>query len=136
MLHIKSSGIMNRLSSLYHSQAIRYCAVGGLNTLVTAAVILTLTTLGVGLYLSNLSGYVVGILFSFVLNTYFTFSSKPSLQRLIKFITCCAICYVINLIAMNIAMLFGINNEYLIQVVGMVFYTVCGFIINKIWVMR
>ncbi|MBK4366696.1 GtrA family protein, partial [Enterobacter hormaechei] len=36
--------------------------VGGMNTLVTAFVIITLTALGCGLYLSNLFGYVVGIL--------------------------------------------------------------------------
>ncbi|MCE0810903.1 GtrA family protein [Buttiauxella sp. S04-F03] len=127
---------MNRLSSIYYSQAIRYCVVGGVNTIATAAVILSLTTLGTGLYLSNLSGYFAGILFSFVLNTYFTFSSKPSLPRLIKFITCCAICYSINLIAMNATMLLNIDNEYLIQIIGMFFYTACGFIINKIWVMK
>ncbi len=39
------------LSTIYKNQALRYCMVGGMNTLVTAFVIITLTALGCGLYL-------------------------------------------------------------------------------------
>ncbi|WP_353622158.1 GtrA family protein [Citrobacter sp. CK196] len=125
-----------KLSAVYQNQAIRYCIVGGMNTVVTVAVILSLTASGFGLYVSNFSGYVVGILFSYVLNTYFTFSSKPSFRRLVKFIACCAACYVINLIAMKSSMVLGFENEYLIQLTGMFFYTISGFLINKLWVMK
>ncbi|EOG8082448.1 GtrA family protein [Citrobacter sp. CK184] len=107
-----------------------------MNTAVTACVILALTASGFGLYVSNFSGYVVGILFSYVLNTYFTFSSKPSFRRLVKFIVCCAACYVINLIAMKTTIAFGFENKYLIQLAGMFFYTISGFLINKLWVMK
>lgn len=124
------------LSTIYKNQAFRYCMVGGMNTLVTAIVIVTLTALGCGLYLSNFWGYVVGILFSYALNTYFTFSSRPTIGRLAKFITCCAGCYVINILAMKSAMVLGIDNEYIIQLTGMLFYTASGFFINKLWVMK
>ncbi|ENK7080898.1 GtrA family protein, partial [Raoultella ornithinolytica] len=40
--------------------------VGLLNTAITAVVIFLLMSAGVGIYLSNAMGYVVGILFSFV----------------------------------------------------------------------
>lgn len=126
---------MNNLSHYYHNQAIRYCAVGGLNTIVTAAVILFLTGSGVGLYVSNLCGYIIGILFSFFLNIHFTFSSKPSFHRLIKFIVCCVACYGINLVVMNFVMLLN-SDKYIIQISGMIFYTIFGFIINKFWVMK
>lgn len=123
-------------SSLYKNEAIRYCLVGGVNTAITAAVIFGLTVFGFGLYSSNASGYVVGILFSYFLNTYFTFSSKASLCRLTKFITCCLVCYIINIIAMKLAMLIGVENYYYIQINGMFFYTVSGYLINKLWVMK
>lgn len=127
---------MNKIQSFYRSQAIRFCVVGIINTTVTAVVILSLTTYGVGLYLSNATGYVVGVLLSFILNTYFTFSSRPSLSRLFKFILCCIICYVINLISMNVAMSLTNVNKYILQLVGMFFYTTSGFLINKLWVMK
>ncbi|HBC9224085.1 GtrA family protein [Enterobacter cloacae subsp. cloacae] len=124
------------LASIYRNQALRYCLVGGMNTAVTAVVIITLTAAGVGLYFSNFAGYVVGVLFSFILNTVFTFSSKPSATKLLKFLTCCGVCYAINLFTMNIAMLSGAENVYFVQLTGMFFYTVSGFIINKLWVMK
>lgn len=124
------------LSTIYKNQALRYCMVGGMNTLVTAFVIITLTALGCGLYLSNFFGYVVGILVSYALNTYFTFSSRPTLRRLTKFIFCCAYCYLINIIAMRLAIGIGMENKYIIQLIGMFFYTASGFFINKLWVMK
>lgn len=124
------------LTSIYHSQALRYCLVGGMNTAVTACVIFILIAIGYGLYVANFAGYVVGVLFSFILNTLFTFSSKPSASKLMKFLTCCGICYVINLFSMKIVMFFGIENIYFIQLTGMIFYTVSGFVINKLWVMK
>lgn len=124
------------LSQFYKNQAIRYCVVGGMNTAVTAIVIIALTATGFGLYASNFMGYVVGILFSYILNTCFTFSSKPTVNRLIKFITCCAVCYVINIVAMKASITLGLKNEYLIQLSGMILYTISGFILNKLWVMK
>ncbi|EKR5720489.1 GtrA family protein, partial [Escherichia coli] len=50
------------------SQAVRYVFVGLANTALTAAVIFSLMQFGVGIYLSNVSGYVAGILFSFIMN--------------------------------------------------------------------
>ena len=124
------------LTSIYRNQALRYCLVGGMNTAVTAVVIITLTAAGVGLYFSNFAGYAVGVLFSFILNTVFTFSSKPSAAKLLKFLICCCVCYIINLFAMKMVILFGIENIYAIQLTGMFFYTISGFIINKLWVMK
>ncbi|WP_407205313.1 hypothetical protein [Enterobacter cloacae] len=43
------------LASIYRNQALRYCLVGGMNTAVTAVVIITLTAAGVGLYLALLN---------------------------------------------------------------------------------
>lgn len=124
------------LTSIYRSQALRYCLVGGLNTTVTACVIITLTAVGAELYFANFLGYAVGILFSYILNTVFTFSSKPSVSKLLKFLACCGVCYVINLLAMKMVMLSCVENVYFIQLTGMFFYTVSGFVINKLWVMK
>ncbi|MES5434516.1 GtrA family protein [Klebsiella pneumoniae] len=40
--------------------------------------------LGLGIYLSNAMGYVVGIVFSFIANTIFTFTQPISINRLIQ----------------------------------------------------
>ncbi|MHB7859258.1 GtrA family protein [Klebsiella pneumoniae] len=46
----------------------KYGLVGIVNTLITAVVIFLLMHLGLGIYLSNAMGYVVGIVFSFIAN--------------------------------------------------------------------
>ncbi|HBZ3582191.1 TPA: GtrA family protein, partial [Klebsiella pneumoniae] len=46
-------------------QLMKYGLVGIVNTLITAVVIFLLMHLGLGIYLSNAMGYVVGIVFSF-----------------------------------------------------------------------
>ena len=59
-------------------EAFRYIIVGLANTAITAVVIFGLMHVGVGVYLSNATGYVVGIIFSFVMNAKFTFSTTLS----------------------------------------------------------
>ena len=84
-----------------------------------------------GVYTSNAIGYIVGIIISFILNTLFTFSTKLTWIRFIKFIINCGVCYIINLTIIYLVLF--INNEwiYFAQLCGMGAYTVSGFIFNK-----
>jgi len=120
----------------YNNQVVRYCAVGTANTTVTAIAILAMTAFGFGLYSANIIGYMIGILLSFALNTYFTFSTKPSIRILVKFLICCLTSYIINLIAMKSSQYLGLTDKYAIQIIGMFFYTASGFLTNKLWVMK
>ncbi|VEC87594.1 GtrA family protein [Raoultella ornithinolytica] len=73
------------MKKILSNPALKYVMVGLLNTAITAVVIFLLMSAGVGIYLSNAMGYVVGILFSFVVNSLFTFSKALSGKRFIKF---------------------------------------------------
>lgn len=114
----------------------KYILVGVSNTLVTAIVIFLLMKLGFGIYTSNAIGYSIGIILSFTLNTLFTFSQKITIIRFLKFMLNCGICYLINLIA--ITLILYINEEwiYFSQLAGMGTYTITGFLLNKLWVMK
>ncbi|OUI78893.1 polysaccharide synthesis protein GtrA [Commensalibacter intestini] len=125
----------------------KYIMVGAANTLLTMLVIFALMHSGVNMYVSNALGYVVGIVFSFILNSLFTFSAKLSFEKLIKFLIVCLISYLINLIAIKAFLLLFPNRIYLAQynmhlevyiaqLCGMGFYTVTGFVLNKLWVMK
>lgn len=56
--------------------------------------------------------------------------------RFIKFVSTCAFCYILNLIAMKVFFIVIPNAIYTAQVVGMVIYTTAGFILNKYWSMK
>lgn len=118
------------------AQALKYVFVGLSNTAVTATVIFALLKSGVGIYPSNASGYIAGIFFSFVMNTKFTFSVSLSSLRFIKFISACAICYVLNLMAMKLSFMVMPDKIYTAQILGMFSYTATGFILNKYWSMK
>ena len=117
-------------------QAVKYVFVGLANTALTATVIFSLMQFGVGVYPSNASGYIAGIIFSFIMNVKFTFSTSLSLMRFIKFISACAICYIFNLMAMKVFLIFMPESVYAAQFIGMFFYTAIGFIFNKFWSMK
>ncbi len=117
-------------------QPVRYALVGLANTAVTAVIIFSLMKLGLGVYASNAAGYVVGILFSFVINSLFTFATALSKTRFIQFILVCGFCYVANVIAMKLFFLHFPTAVYSAQITGMFFYTVAGFLLNKYWAMK
>ncbi|HGY1192887.1 TPA: GtrA family protein [Citrobacter braakii] len=110
--------------------------MGGGNTLLTAVVIITLTFLGLSLFLSNAIGYAVGIIFSFVMNSIFTFKKKVCPRNLLRFMLVCFICYIVNVVVMKIALASGVENYYVVQSLGMIFYTILSFFINKKWSMK
>ncbi|WP_353958354.1 GtrA family protein [Klebsiella pneumoniae] len=117
-------------------QLMKYGLVGIVNTLITAVVIFLLMHLGLGIYLSNAMGYVVGIVFSLIANTIFPFTQPVSINRLIKFLCVCFICYVANIIVIKIFFVFMPEKIYSAQILGMFTYTITGFILNKFWAMK
>ena len=117
-------------------QATRYALVGLTNTGITGLVIFFLMHWGLGVYASNAAGYTAGILFSFVANSLFTFSAEISLPRLARFLVSSFFCWILNIIAIKLFLIFMPSYAYVAQFIGMVIYTVTGFLINKLWVMK
>lgn len=114
----------------------KYVAVGLINTLITGCVIFILMHIGMGVYGANFIGYVIGIIVSFILNSTFTFSSRMNVKKFLMFLLTCGICYLLNLFAIKTFLMLFPHQIYLSQLVGMFFYTVAGFVINKYWVMK
>nr|WP_315301194.1 GtrA family protein [Raoultella terrigena] len=124
------------MKNLLSNPALKYVMVGLLNTAITAVVIFLLMSSGVGIYISNALGYVVGILFSFVVNSLFTFSTTLTGKRFIKFLASCAVCWVANIITVKIFLIIFSDFIYMAQLCGMIVYTISGYLINKLWVMK
>ncbi|MEB7601546.1 GtrA family protein [Raoultella terrigena] len=124
------------MNNLLSNPALKYVMVGLLNTAITAVVIFLLMSAGVGIYISNALGYMLGILFSFVVNSLFTFSTTLTGKRFIKFLASCAVCWVANIITVKIFLMIFSDFIYIAQLCGMIVYTISGYLINKLWVMK
>lgn len=116
---------------------IRYGAVGLVNTGVTALVIFLLKLTGIHYVFYTLAGYAVGITISFFLNRKFTFrsngkTSKQALKFLLVTGSLLALTQLLQYLLIDVA---GIN-ETIGVILGMVFYTGTGYILNRLFVFR
>ena len=127
-------------NKLFNSQTkkqfIKYCFIGGFNTFIGLLFIFLLIWSGISVYLANLLGYIIGFLISYILNSRFTFFVQYSNVRLIKFFIGVIISYLLNLITIYLILSFYPNMKYLSQILGVIVYTLSGFLINKFWAMK
>ncbi|MHB8062078.1 MAG: GtrA family protein [Ruminiclostridium sp.] len=118
---------------------VKYGLVGVINTLITGIILFVLMNgFGVSYDISNAVGYVAGFFNSFIMNKFWTFKGNQAstLRQLIKFTAVFAICYLIQL-SLVIFMVEKLNvNKNISQLVGMVFYTLIGFVFNKLFTFK
>ncbi len=114
-------------------QAIKYGLVGVSNTFITMVVIWSMLKLfGLPDIISNISGYIAGVLNSFIWNKQWTFKSTDSwMGSAIRFGIVFAICYLLQL-----GLLLYLNahlsiDPYYNHLIAMAFYTVINFLMNK-----
>jgi putative flippase GtrA len=115
------------------NQFIKYLIVGIFNTtLGYGTIFLCMYIFMFSPELSNLIGYVLGMIFSFFANRKFTFkSTEKASQEFIKFIAVCLVAYLANFITL-ITLVRELNlNAGFSQVISGGVYVICGFLMNK-----
>lgn len=87
---------MNCFRKIYHNSFFKFAFVGILNTLIGTFVMFLCYHLGCGYWLSSAMNYIVGSIFSYFANKYFTFrSNNQSKNEIVKFVLNISICYLI-----------------------------------------
>ncbi|WP_434006878.1 GtrA family protein [Paenibacillus konkukensis] len=137
---------MNMKKLHLNSQFTRYVLVGMINTLLTLCVVFILVNVfHVNILISNIFGYVIGLINSFILNKRFTFESKDDSLRsfakfLIVFIGSFCISYYCGKLFAKLSFeffkgyLLKYNESYEINfsiLLTNVIYTLIGFVANK-----
>ncbi|MDR2805139.1 MAG: GtrA family protein [Dysgonamonadaceae bacterium] len=144
-------------------QVCKYGIVGVLNTLLTAVVIALMMHFlfhvngqqdasSIAVSVSNATGYVAGLINSFVWNRKWTFHSRKDWRiDFLKFTATFLICYIPQLLLVmalnryaNIPSLkihaLGVESmlspAYLCQLTGIVFYTALNFLCNKYYTFK
>ena len=118
------------------AQLWRFLAVGGLNTLIGYSVILALLWAGVSDIPANLSGYIIGLIISFILNRNWTFDQKssPSVEEVIVFFIAFAFAYGCNLYLITAANMADLSGNPLVHLAGVILYTGVFFLFNRFYV--
>ena len=119
-------------------QFIKFGIVGVSNTLLTAGVIwIFLKVFLCSDYLSNLIGYIIGLINSFIWNRNWTFESKTKLSvTVFKFIVTFAISYGVQLGNLYALLHLTHIDPYYCQLMSIVVYTVINFILNKYYTFK
>jgi putative flippase GtrA len=117
----------------------RFIAVGVLNTAVGYAVIFgCMYAAGMGPELSNIAGYAVGLVVSYVMNRNYTFGSKQEPRReIVRFLVVFGIAYGANMLVL-LALINGGSglNAGVAQVVAGVAYIAVSYLLSKFYVFR
>ncbi len=130
-------------------QLLKYAVIGALNTLITlVAFYLLNTVLGLSYGISNVTGYVLGVINSFVWNRNWVFKTKNDVKReLLLFVCGFLICLALQL-CVSWILLEGLDWKHLpddiipffpmkkagqniVMIVAMVAYTLANYIYNR-----
>lgn len=117
------------------AQAMRFGTVGVANTLIGSGTILLLTWSGMNPYAANVTGYVVGTIFSFYANSRWTFGASIGGVRLVKFLGVLAVAYGANVAVLSAALRAG-WSELASQLPAMVCFTVINFLGQRYFTFR
>lgn len=114
----------------------KYSVAGLVNTLVGYAVIFGCMAWGLGPVVSNVLGYCVGFVTSFLQSRHWVFRSKGGVvDEGLRFIPAFLVAFAVNFLVLQGLLKLGIN-PYLAQLGACVAFVVVGFALNYLFVFR
>lgn len=119
-------------------QMLRFVLVGVVNTGLGYAVIFAcMYLLNWGPVASNMAGYAVGLVASYLLNRTFTFrSAARPVQEILRFVGIFLLAYLANLATLVVLVRYIGLHEGAAQIVAGVVYFCLSFVLNKFYVFR
>jgi Predicted membrane protein len=115
---------------------VRFALTGILNTLVGLGVIYALKWfLGFTDTIANLTGYSVGLLVSYLINSRWTFAYRQSLLPVLpKYLAVVLVAYLTNLAVVHLCIVRLQLNSYLAQACGVIPYAGLSYILLRVFV--
>lgn len=139
--------IMKRVRQVFSCNFIKFGIVGVLNTLIgTSVMFICYNCFSMGYWLSSAMNYIIGSIFSYFANKYFTFkSTQQSVGEIIRFIVNISVCYFLAYgIAKKVVqysmlecmgLLWDVSYvEQLSMIVGMVLFVILNYCGQKMFV--
>jgi putative flippase GtrA len=116
-------------------QFLTFCCVGMANTLLGLAVIYALKLfIGASDLSANVAGYALGMAVSFLVNKVVTFGhARDYLGAVLRFVLVQIVAYALNLVTV-LLLIRGGANSYAAQALGIIPYSVSGFLGAKFFV--
>ncbi|WP_156457558.1 GtrA family protein [Altererythrobacter sp. Root672] len=133
LLEIDGDELRNELAAIG-----RFILVGILNTAIGYAIILTGLAAGLGDYSANLAGFVLGFPIAYTLQRRWTFrtSSKATILEAALYALCFLAAYGINLAVIAIGRRLGYEENAIVQLAAICFYSGSFYVLTRLIVFR
>jgi len=116
---------------------LKYLLVGIINTIVGYVIIFSLMFVAVPPEISNIIGYIMGVIVSYTLNKIYTFQSKDHPKREFpKFVLSLLTSYGLNFLTLILCIHIFKVNPYISQIISGAVYTISGFVFLKYFAFR
>lgn len=119
------------------AEFIKFLIVGALNTAIGLSAIYALMFFwGIDPFLSNLTGYLFGIMVGYRLNRFWTFSARQgSRWSLLSYFMVASASYAVNIIVVFLSIKLN-ADPYLAQLAGIGSYTILAYVGNTKFVFK
>ena len=127
---------------IIHFEQLRFVIVGCLNTIIGTTVMFIAYHCGLGYWISTALNYIVGSIFSYFANKYFTFHSKTKDKKeVFRFVVNIVVCYftAYGVAKPIIIWLLGSGSkfiDYVSMILGMFIFIVINYLGQKFYVFR
>lgn len=120
-----------------NSSLLKFLVVGILNTLLSVLIIFALKYFyAFSDIVSNFTGYIAGLMCSFMLNKKWTFGHSGQLSiTLVKFALTFIVAYIVNIVCVLLLIKLGVN-AYFSHLLVMPIYTILFYIGSKFFVFK
>jgi len=116
---------------------LKYLLVGIINTIVGYVIIFSLMFVAVPPEISNIIGYIMGVIVCYTLNKVYTFQSKDHPKREFpKFVLSLLTSYGLNFLTLILCIHIFKVNPYISQIISGAVYTISGFVFLKYFAFR
>jgi putative flippase GtrA len=116
---------------------LKYLLVGIINTIVGYVIIFSLMFVAVPPEISNIIGYIMGVIVCYTLNKIYTFQSKDHPKREFpKFVLSLLTSYGLNFLTLILCIHIFKVNPYISQIISGAVYTISGFVFLKYFAFR
>lgn len=138
--------MLNFIKKFFQAESSRFIVVGVANTVIgTSVMFIAYNLFGLGYWVSSALNYIVGSIFSYFANKYFTFKSeKKSWNEIVRFVVNIVVCYgiaygiakpLINMLLGQMGLSVSIL-EQISMVMGMCIFVVVNFCGQKFFVFK
>lgn len=138
--------MIEKIKKLLSLEQVRFIIVGVMNTIIgMAAMLIAYNVFHLGYWISSAMDYIIGSIFSYFANKYFTFrSNKKSGEEVVRFVINIVVCYVlaysiakpiIEMLLKDISLSVSIL-EQISMIFGMCIFIVLNYFGQKFFVFR